>query len=314
MKKSLTACALIAILTGCGGESAPLSSTPAAPRSNAPASPQGENLLYVIVAGFSEVTFYTYLPAKLKLAGKLTGLSKPNGLCVDKTGDVYVTEDGLIEKYAHGGTKPIATLKISGESAGNCAVDPATGDLAAVAYDKSDTGSILIFANGQGTPAQYIDPRLQYPDALGYDNASNLYVDGVFYRYRSSSCCFYPNYRYLPAKRHTFKTLNLNVGIDSPSSVQWDGKDLAIEDAYSGEIHEYSINASVATEVGHTKLRGIPPSLYQVGSVWIAGDDVVGTAPSYAEVGIWRYPKGGKPLHRITGLYNPVAVAVSAKS
>ncbi|MGA8097540.1 MAG: hypothetical protein WB810_02650 [Candidatus Cybelea sp.] len=314
MKNSLTICALMLMVAGCGGQAAPLSSTPAAPRPNAPDSPQSENLLYVIVAGFSEVKFYTYLPAKLKLAGKLQGLTQPNGLCVDKTGNVFITEDGLIVKYAHGGTKPIDTLKISGESAGACSVDPATGDLAVVGYDKSGTGSILIFQNGQGTPTQYMDPRLQYPDALGYDDASNLYVDGVFYRYRSYSCCFYPNFRYLPAKRHTFKTLSLNVGIVSPSSVQWDGKDLAIEDAYSGEIHEYSINASQATEVGHTKLKGIPPSLYQVESVWIAGDDVVGTAPSYAEVGIWRYPKGGKPLHRLTGLYNPIAVAVSRKT
>jgi hypothetical protein len=172
----------------------------------------------------------------------------------------------------------------------------------------------LIFPKGQGTPKKYADPRLQYPNYVGYDDKGNLFMDGDYYYYRSSSCCIVPAFGMLPAKRTMFKRLNLNVSIAVPSVVQWIGKDLAIEDASVGVIYEFSIAANHGTEVGSTALKGIPSSIYPVQAVWIAGHDVVGADSAYAEVGVWSYPKGGKPLQTITSLFNPIAVAVSPKS
>lgn len=314
MKRTLAACAAIAILNGCGSLSSPLLSTPAVPQSGAADSPQAENLLYVTVAGFSEVYYYSYLPAPLKLLGKLSGLSSPESLCVDKTGNVFVAEDGFIAKYAHGGTKPIATLKIPGDTAFTCSVDPATGDLAVVAYPKSGSGFVLIFPKGQGTPKRYADARLQYPNYVGYDDKSDLFVDGDYYYYGSPSCCSVSAFALLPAKRTPFRKLTLNVGIDTPSTIAWEGQDLAIEDASAGVIYKFSISANKGTEVGSTRLKGIPSSIYPVQAVCIAGHDVVGADSAYAEVGVWPYPKGGRPLRTITGLYHPIAVAVSLKS
>ena len=120
--------------------------------------------------------------------------------------------------------------------------------------------------------------------------------------------------RMLLAKHKTFTRLNLNVGIAAPSSVEWVGNDLAIEDASVGAIFEFSISANQGTEVGSTALKGIPSSIYPVQAVFIDGNDVVGADSAYAEVGIWSYPKGGKPIHTITSLFSPIAVAVSPKS
>lgn len=314
MKRALATCALAAILNGCGGASSSLPRTPAALPPNVPDSPHTKNLLYVIVSGFSDVYYYSYLPAPLKFIGKLTGLKSPSGLCVDKAGNVFVTGQGYVAKYAHGGTKPVAMLKLPNSTADSCAVDPATGDLAVAAYPKTDYGFVLIYRNARGTPMKYSDARLQYPSYLGYDDKSDLFMDGDYYYYRSSSCCFVPAFGELPAHDKTFVKLNLNVGIGAPSTVQWEDKYLDIEDASGGVIYEFSFRGRQGTKAGSTALKGIPSSIYPVQAVWIQGKNVVGSDSSYAEVGIWHYPKGGKPFRALTGLYSPTAVVVSLKS
>lgn len=125
MKSALTACAIAALLSGCGGASLPFPSTASISPPGAPDSAKSENLLYVIVSGFSDVYYYSYLPAQVKLIGKLTGLNSPKGLCVGESGNVFVTGPRYVVEYAHGGTKPIATLKIPKATAYSCAVDPA---------------------------------------------------------------------------------------------------------------------------------------------------------------------------------------------
>jgi hypothetical protein len=313
VKRPLVACAVAAMLNGCGGASLP-NAPLGPPVASAPESLKSENLLYVIVAGFSDVYYYSYLPAPLKLVGKLTGLASPASLCVDKAGDIFISETNQVAEYAHGGTKRIATLKIPNSEPGGCSVDPATGDLAVVDSPKSGSDAILIYHNARGTPARYTDAHLQYPIDVGYDDKSNLFVDGYYYYFRTTSCCTVPAFAELPAKAKALKRFDLNAEIASPSTVQWDGKDLAIEDASSGYIDEFSISGNKGTEVGNTPLKGVPPSLYPVNAVWIAGRNVVGADASYAEVGVWHYPKGGKPFHTITGLYEPTAVTVSPGS
>jgi sugar lactone lactonase YvrE len=93
---------------------------------------KSEDLLYVANTGSNSsrdcgsVTIYTYPQGKL--VGKLKGFNRPNGLCVDKAGDVFVANfsgETMVE-YVHGDTKPIETLADDGTPNG-CAIDPTTG-------------------------------------------------------------------------------------------------------------------------------------------------------------------------------------------
>ena len=67
---------------------------------------------------------------------QLSDSNSPYGECVDKAGDVFVADFGgntgtpAILEYAHGGTKPIATLSDPGYYPESCSIDPTTGNLA----------------------------------------------------------------------------------------------------------------------------------------------------------------------------------------
>lgn len=68
-----------------------------------------DDLLYV--NNVYTITVYSYPHGKL--VGTLSDFYKPFGDCADSKGDVYITDSsfGATYVYAHGGTKPIRTLK-----------------------------------------------------------------------------------------------------------------------------------------------------------------------------------------------------------
>jgi len=82
-----------------------------------------------------------------------------------------------IGEYSHGGTQPISTLTApSGFSfLSSCAVDTATGDLAAAVYD-GKTSEIAVYASAQGTPVLFSDANVLTFDRLAYDASGNLYA------------------------------------------------------------------------------------------------------------------------------------------
>jgi len=310
---TLTACVACALVAGCsGGASTPLGPSAGPPdRIGSWMSPAAtsQNLLYVSIQGFDELYVYSYLPPAVKMAGRLTGFSKPSGLCVDKSGDVYVANTGAknLLVYAHGGTKPIAKLDDGNEAPISCSIDPSTGNLAVSGTSNSlGEGSIAIFKGARGAPAFHADPRLQYPNFLGYDDSGNLFFDGIYYYYRSSSCCFVEAYAELPKGAKRFRRIALAYG-PGIGGIQWDGKYLAIGSGDS--ISEYEIAGSKGTRVRYTKLRGA----HAVEEFWIHGSIVVGADDGYADVGLWRYPRGGRPTLTIQGLYGPFGATLSLK-
>ncbi len=129
------------------------------------------------------ITVYSY--PKGKLVGTLSDFSKPYGECVDKSGNVYITDSsfGKIYEYAHGGTKPIRALKDPSYQPYGCAVDPTTGNLAVANYsdDSAREGDVAIYRKAKGFPKSYIGYDFYYYYYLGYDPKGNLYVDGLNY-------------------------------------------------------------------------------------------------------------------------------------
>ncbi|HEX3368019.1 MAG TPA: hypothetical protein VHS56_00455, partial [Candidatus Cybelea sp.] len=118
--------AALVLLAGCGGAPetalAPLSSPSASSAHHrswmSPLASRKSKLLYVSAFNGSDVTVYDY--PSMEPMGTLTGFSSPSGQCVDAKGDVYIANyaSGLVDEYAHGGTKPIRTFTTSGDAFG----------------------------------------------------------------------------------------------------------------------------------------------------------------------------------------------------
>ncbi len=169
MRRICVAFALIAMaaMTGCGGlQQAQVNNVvPAAPSEQRTAlgapnperakswmlpEAKSEDLLYI--ANVYTITVYSY--PKGKLVGTFKDFYKPYGECVDKNGDVYITDSTFakIYEYAHGGTKPIHTLKDPGYEPYGCAVDPTTGNLAVANYSDASArqGNLVIYHKAKG--------------------------------------------------------------------------------------------------------------------------------------------------------------------
>lgn len=164
--RALGALGFVAVLAGCSGYGTTLQPGAAPPNASAashgPAArswmlPEAKNndLLYVSDLLAQVVYIYTYRGHKL--VGTLTGFFNPEGLCVDKAGDVYVTNDtseGVhqITEYAHGATTPLRTLNDPQGRANGCSVDPKTGDLAVANFWDRPRASAT--SRSTGTPLE----------------------------------------------------------------------------------------------------------------------------------------------------------------
>ena len=250
-----------------------------------------QNLLYISDAGTFYVDVYSY--PKGALVGQLTGLDgEPHGLGVDKAGDVFIPLGGGQEvvEYAHGGTSPINTLSDPGYYPWDCAVDPTTGSLAVMNKRRQSSygGDVLIYKNASGSPTVYTDPELPSPSFATYDDKGNLFVAGQD-----------PGGQYafaeLPKGKKTFTNITLNVSIEAPGGIQWDGTYVAVVDqqASPSVIYHFTISGSNGTEVGSTTLTR-SDDLQQF---WIQGGSVI--SPQGTVVYFYDYPAGGEPIHTI---------------
>ena len=317
--------AAVAALFGCGGSQPPIGAPGVMPQSSAIVThserggswmlpeARGRDLLYIskpFYPGPRDVYVYTYPGAKQ--VGLLAGLGEPEGECVDKRGNVFITDayvdayDSAVYEYAHGDTSPIAILDVPHTGAMGCSIDP-TSEKLAVSGGSSSDGVVSTFAykpkRGWRFPKTYSVPGMTEGSFCGYDNKGDLYVDGV---HQSSAF----ELAELPKSANRFIRITLNQSINSPGQVQWDGKHLAIGDTGVSPsiIYRFSLSGSGGTEVGSTTLNGSK----MVEQFWIQGKTVVGPDYYYsgAGVGFWPYPGGGNP-DRTISLYDPFGAIVS---
>jgi hypothetical protein len=322
-----SALAAVAILAGCAGATSQLQLTAPSARGIAPSlwntsqdgrswmalDAEKQNLLYVSTDtntnGYPD-DVYVYSYPKAKLVGTLAGFVTPEGECVDKSGDVFITQTDAadIVEYAHGGTSPIATLSDTGWAPQACAIDPTTGNLAVtnVATSNGGGGSIAIYSNASGTPAYYTDLYLYRPYFCGYDDSGNLFIDG----FRTAYGTF--QFAELPKGSSSFANINLNKHLFTPGGVQWDGKHVSVGDqgeGYGSTV--YQTNGAGGKVVGTTPLN----NSCEVAQFWIDGHQLVApTNDCNQSVAFYRYPAGGDATRTISGLENAIfAVAVSPK-
>ncbi len=262
-----------------------------------------KDLLYIADEGSGDVYVFSYPKGALK--GTLSGFAEPQGECVDKKGDVWVTlfsAEELVE-YAHGGTSSIGTLSDSGYLLEGCSVDPKTGNLAAANFAGVDNtaGGVAIYADAQGTPTLYSDSNLYLVFSVGYDDKGNLFADGE----TSDGGSF--AFAELPRGSSTFVNITLNQTINTPGAVQWDGKHITVGDAKAGVIYQIKVSGSSATVVGSTTL-GSSDGVFQS---FIDNGTIIGPNVYNANAMFWSYPAGGSPTKTLTGFIDPFGAAVS---
>jgi hypothetical protein len=266
------------------------------------------DLLYVVDLDAGAVDVYSYPSGKRK--GRLKGFSAPHGACVDKSGDVFLTDGNKSEilEYAHGGTTPIQTLQDPNNFPHACSIDPVTGNLAVANSPLgSGGGSVSIYkkATGKGTPITVGNVFQVYFD--GYDASGNLFVDGT-----DMHVAF--EFAELPAGASTFTPITLNESINLPGQVQWDGTYLAVGDQVSldgpSKIDEFTISGTTGTLEGTTQLSDSCDVL----GFWIQGSTVIAPNDCAPNVKYFAYPAGGESTETISKkLHEPVGATVSLK-
>lgn len=264
-----------------------------------------KDLLYISNGGNNTVSVYSY--PKGKLEGVLTGFDNPQGECVDKTGNIWITNlyaSQLLE-YAHGGQSPIKILNDPNEWPDDCAFDPTTGDLAVannIVASGGGPGSVFIYKKAKGTPKKYSDPFYSYAMGfLDYDDKGNLYVDdsgGI-------------ELGELPKGGGAIGIITIGLN-GLAGGVKWDGKYLAVGDEGSGSpgptvIYQLQVTGSTARIVSSTVLK----RSCIVVQFTIQGGKVVGPDHCRSDAGFWKYPSGGRPTYLIPGLAAPIGTALS---
>lgn len=272
-----------------------------------------QNLLYVSSGDDLDVHVFSYPSGKPE--GRLTGFKMPEGMCVDRAGDVFISDGppAKIWEYPHGGVKPIAVfydVPSSNPEPVDCSIDPVTGNLAVA---NANTENVAIFP-GAATAA----PHLYSEDlfslfACGYDERGDLFIAGWDYDNLS-------HVGELPKGGSTFLRLGLRgLPHEIPVSVgiKWDGKYVAVDDEERSVIYQVRVRGSIATVVGFTKLTDGDDT----GRFWFPdlvmeqsrqqSKDLIGTV-AYTGAKFWRYPAGGTSTKAVT-VGDALGVAVSLK-
>lgn len=312
------ALAALVLIAGCGGAEtlgarpfAFLGGLPAVATSWMTPGAAHQNLLYVSDAGTNDV--YVYSWPQTRFVGKLKGFSDPQGECVDKKGDVWIANLGTSQmiEYAHGGTKPIATLNNVGYAVNGCAVDPTTGNLAVTIMEKNGQSSggsggyVVIYKKARGTPKIYSDGSPHYPFFCGYDDRGNLYVDGA------GDINPWDEFEFakLPAGSSTFTDATLNENLNYSGGMQWHGRYIVVGDSRANVIYKFAIRGVYGYENGATPLDNASDVL----QFWIEGHDVIGPNSGSASVMVWKYPARGAPVKTLYGFADPIGAVVSLR-
>ena len=323
---------IVGLLTGCSGGGSPWQPSVGALNATRVTHVAGghswilpeakkNDLLYISDLTAQVVDIYTYTGHKL--VGTLTGFFNPEGLCVDKAGDVYVTNDtsyGVhqISEYAHGSTTVLRVINDPDGRANGCSVDPKTGDLAVANFwgPTEREGNVAVWAHASGSPTTYSNPNIYYYYYCSYDNHGNLFADGETY-----GSVFGLGERAAGGK--SMKFIPVDQTIYLPGGVQWDGKYLAVGDQvavkhnFTSTIYDFAIKGKSAKTVNTMILSGSN----EVAQFWIPfvdtggkhgqGKRIIGPNQNGADTLIWDYPSGTSPIQTISGETDPIGATVS---
>ncbi len=269
---------------------------------------QAKSLLYV--SDSSKVTVYSYPQGVL--VGTLRGFYLATGECVDARGDVFIVNSGTakIFKYAHGGTKRLATLQSPTRDPVGCAVDTTTGDLAVTSEGFGSSATVAVFKHARGKPTIYEDSAFYEFYFCGYDDKGDLFADGL-----STPGSGHFALAELRAGQPGLTNIVISQYIRFPGGVQWDGKYLTVGDQFTN-VYQVGITGSSGVIVGTTNLGSGAENVKQF---WIQGRTVIApntylTGKLHSNVLLYNYPQGGKATKTIVKGVRDAQGAVVSKA
>lgn len=296
-------------------------------------------LLFVSDVGDNDV--YIFSMPSLTLMATVTGFNEPQGMCSDKTGDVWVTNTNTLQIFKLNRSGSIVgTLNDSSGYPVGCAWDKKTGNLAVtnISDPGSTPGQILVYPGASGTPTAYTDPDMAYYYFPAYDKNGNLFVDGF-----DSSDTYFVLAK-LPKNANSASTVTIGGGtIYFPGTVQWvsrkAGPYLIVGDqecggnVYLESSCLYAVSLSgrgglTGTITGSTPLDNSTGSPacdvtqgVRNGERFFGSDYEYSTSSGYgcasggsvaSATNLWAYPGGGTPLRTSPNAESaPVGAAIS---
>jgi hypothetical protein len=298
----------VAMLPGCGARALPAGPALNGASLHGDARAPSADLLYVANQKATFGVNVLAFPAGTIIAS-ITNIGEPRGICSDSHGNVWVSayQKGAhpyyIYKFSHGGTKPIDTLHPR-KAVYDCTVDPATGDLAVIGYRSSSTGEIDIWP-AKGKPS--VIAISFNAIALAYDNRSDLFIDGLAPSGRRELI-------EIPKGSTVFTRVDLGkLSPWNPGSVQWDGKYITVgigSSLKASFIDRVQVTSSGGKVVGSVQLRHLASyPWFTIDRNEIAATN--GPVANVSQVGLYKYPAGGKQINVFSGFDDPVGLTIS---
>jgi hypothetical protein len=250
---------------------------------------KSEDLLYV--TDYDYVLVFSYRIGKL--VSTLKGLRSAVGECVDRIGDVFITNfhpRGVYE-YAHGGTKRIAFYKTTSLAAVGCAISPTNGDLAISGF----ANYVQIYKAAKGKPVTLHDAHMSDNQFDAYDDNGDLFVLGE----RNPKGL--QQLSELPSGSTHFRSIKADANIYVDGGIQWsNGYLAAVSNTRKTGMYQCQVTGTKAHEVSATTLG---PPAYIVLQYFIDGSTVI--VPNLEQSGksnvlYYNYPSGGQPTHTLT--------------
>jgi sugar lactone lactonase YvrE len=180
----------ISALTACAANSTTPYAAEATGSARMSASGCGKSVVYVTSYNNS-VYIYDQKHNSQSPCGQITGVTNPQGLFVDKKGNLWVAVSGncrtqfsSVLEFAPGNATPVRTLQDSAGDATDVAVDNASGTVYVTNFfDYSEgcasgnNGAVEVYANGSTSPTSTLtDPNMTYAINDAVDDKGNLYV------------------------------------------------------------------------------------------------------------------------------------------
>lgn len=278
-------------------------------------------LIYVSDSATNDV--YVFSLSHLKLVGTLTDQNNPAGLCVDRKGDVFVTQlyGHQIVEYKHGGTKPIKTLSDPGYEPGAWSVNRYTGDLAVanVVSDEFAQGNVVVYPRASGNPTIYSPPGGSSGGWFSVNGVGWTYATTESDLYFAGTCSGVFCAGVLPDGSSNTENITLSVSPQSPGTVQFDGEDITFADQSDGTIYRYKFNGTSGTEVGSFTLSG-SSDVNASWIMWIAFKkhkeivvDVAAPQQNGGDLLFYNYESHSEPFRTLTGLTEPFGAVLSGR-
>src|SRR5579863_1973624 len=280
-----TLCVALAVFPGCSGLPRALSQ-PAGPSALALPLARGTGDVQYLTNVYSGTLVEFDYPKSESSVGSV-GFSG-GGECTKGAGTFWVATSHEIAEFEAGGKTPIRVLEANSSQ---CAIDPATGDLAALI-----SGGVVIFHKARGKGKVITSLGEGYFD--GYDNKSDLFVDG----FSGSGGVELVEF---PKGSSKFKEITTSNAVVFPGSIQWDGMYLTVSDEGADAIYRYTVSGTKALLEGTVWLSGAS----RCGQTWIARPYVYCADAENNDAEVFKYPAGGSRIAALTGpLHLPVAV------